>query len=140
MSKMITISAALAAIAMGFSVMAQEITPRPEQQIIRKDLLTALIGDRSVGRVEIKQIDFAPDQKAGLHRHPCPVVGYVARGTILFQSEGQPPKSLPEGSVFFERANSKILHFDNASPRDPATFIAFYLLGKDDQKLIEMLE
>ena len=145
MSKVITICAAhlianLTVSAMGFFAMAQEAMPRGEQQIIRKDLLTALVGDKSVGRVEIKQIDFAPDQKTGVHQHPCPVVGYVARGTILFQVEGQPPKSLPEGSAFFEPANTKIVHFDNASPRAPATFIAFYLLGNDDQKLIEMLE
>jgi hypothetical protein len=47
---------------------------------------------------------------------------------------------LPEGSAFLEPVNSKIVHFDNASSREPATFIAFYLLGEDDQKLIEMLE
>jgi quercetin dioxygenase-like cupin family protein len=130
----------LAAVAMGFSVMAQEERPRPSQQIIRKDILTALIGDTHVGRVEIKQIDFAPDQMTGLHRHPCPVVGYVAHGTILFQVEGKPPRALSEGDAWFEPANSKIVHFDNASSREPATFIAFYLLGKDDRNLIEMLE
>jgi quercetin dioxygenase-like cupin family protein len=130
----------LAATATGFSAMAHEEGPRPLQQIVRKDKLTALIGNRNVGRVDIKQIDFAPDQKTGLHRHPCPVVGYVAHGTILFQVEGEPPKSLSEGDAWFEPAGSKIVHFDNASSRDPATFIAFYLLDKDDQKLIEMLE
>jgi quercetin dioxygenase-like cupin family protein len=145
MSKLITKSAVLsigllAATIMGSSVMAQEATSRSPQQIIRKDVLTALIGDRSVGRVEIKQIDFAPGQKTGLHRHPCPVVGYIAQGTILFQVEGQPPKSLSAGDAWFEPASGKILHFDNASSQDPATFIAFYLLGKDDRTLIEMLE
>lgn len=97
--------------------MAQEATPRPEQTIVRKDMLTALIGERSIGMVEIKRINVAPSQKAELHQDPCPVVGYVARGTILFQVEGQPPKSLAGGSAFFEPANSKIVHFDNASPR-----------------------
>jgi quercetin dioxygenase-like cupin family protein len=145
MSKLITKSAVLsirllAAATMGSSVMAQEATPHPSQQIIRKDILTAPIGDRSVGRVEIKQIDFTPGQKTGLHRHPCPVVGYIAQGTILFQVEGQPPKSLSAGDAWFEPPGGKILHFDNASSQDPATFIAFYLLGKDDRKLIEMLE
>jgi quercetin dioxygenase-like cupin family protein len=146
MSKLFTTSTLLlftvlfAANAPSGNLNAEEAQPQPKPQIIRKDLLTALIGDRSVGRVEIKQIDFAPNQKGGLHLHPCPVVGYVAHGTILFQIEGQPPKSLPEGSAFFEPAHTKIVHFDNASSTDPATFVAFYLLGKDDQKLIEMLE
>lgn len=146
MSKLITIPVVFsigwfAAAATGFSAMAREETSEPSRQIvIRKDILTALTGDRSVGRVEIKRIDFAPGQKTGLHRHPGPVVGYVAHGTILFQVEGQPPMSLSEGDAWFEPADSKIVHFDNASSQDPATFIAFYLLGKDDQKLIEMLE
>lgn len=145
MSKLITKSAVLsigllAAATMGSSVTAQEATPGHSQQIIRKDMLTALIGDRSVGRVEIKQIDFRPSQKTGLHLHPCPVVGYVAHGTILFQVEGQPPKSLSAGDAWFEPAGGKILHFDNTSSQEPATFIAFYLLGKDDRNLIEMLE
>ena len=94
----------------------------------------------TVGKVEIKQINLAPNQRTGLHRHPCPVVGYVAHGTILLQIEGEQAKSLSNGSAFFEPANTKIVHFDNASPRDPATFIAVYLLGRDDQKLIEMLD
>lgn len=121
--------------------MTQRLGSPPGQQIVRKDLLTAIIaGGKDVNRVEVKRIDFAPSQKGGLHFHPCPVVGYVATGTILFQIEGGPVTSLHAGSVFFEPANIKIVHFDNASPQEPATFVAFYLLGKDDQKLIEMLE
>ena len=42
--------------------------------IVRKELLTAAIaGRKDVARVEIKQIDFAPSQRTGLHRHPCPI-------------------------------------------------------------------
>lgn len=109
--------------------------------IVRKDLLTAAIaGRKDVARVEIKQIDFAPAQRTGLHRHPCPVVGYVAHGTIRFQVEGQPAQLLPEGSAFFEPATAKIVRFDNASTEAPATFVAFYLLGNDDRQIIEMLE
>jgi quercetin dioxygenase-like cupin family protein len=145
MSKLITKPVVLligwfVATAAGSSAVAQEPTPKPSPEIIRKDVLTALIGDRSVGKVEIKRIDFVPDQKTGLHRHPCPVVGYVAHGKILFQAEGEPPRSLSEGDAWFEPAGSRIVHFDNGSSQDPATFIAFYLLGKDDEKLIEMLE
>jgi quercetin dioxygenase-like cupin family protein len=121
--------------------MAQNTSSPPGQQIVRKDLLTAIIAaGKDVSRVEIKQIDFAPGQRSGSHLHPCPVVGYVARGTILFQIEGRPAESLQAGSAFFEPANVKIPHFDNASSQEPAEFVAFYLLGKDDQKLIEMLE
>jgi quercetin dioxygenase-like cupin family protein len=108
--------------------------------IVRKDLLTALIaGEKDIARVEIKEIVLAPSQQTGLHRHPCPVVGYVAAGTIRFQVEGDPAELLPAGSAFFEPADARIAQFDNASAQEPATFIAFYLLGRNDRQIIEML-
>ena len=64
------------------------------QTIIRKPLLTALLEElKTVRTVEIKQIDFAPSQKTGLHNHPCPVVGYIEKGTVLFQVEGEEPRT-----------------------------------------------
>ncbi|MGH8199242.1 MAG: hypothetical protein ACREVO_02565 [Steroidobacteraceae bacterium] len=47
---------------------------------------------------------------------------------------------LPAGSAFFEPANTRVLHFDNASSQEAATFIAYYLLGDGNEQLIEMLE
>jgi quercetin dioxygenase-like cupin family protein len=125
---------------MGASIMARDDDAHPEPQILRKHLLTAVTGAREIGKVEIRQIDLAPGQKTGLHRHPCPVVGYVAEGVILFQTEGEEPRTLSAGNAFFEPADARILHFDNASPQEPVRFIAFYLLGNDDEKLIEMLD
>ena len=108
--------------------------------IVRRDLLTALIaGEKDVARVEIKEIDLTPNRQTGLHHPPCPVVGYVAAGTIGFQVEGAPAQLLPAGSTFFEPADARIAQFDNASAHEPARFIAFYLLGRDDRTLIEML-
>ena len=72
------------------------MNPAPERQtIIRIPLLTALLDSvKTTKRIEIKQIDFAPSQATGLHNHPCPVVGYIARGSVNFQVEGEPPKTL----------------------------------------------
>jgi len=114
--------------------------PSPSS-IVRKELLTAVIaGRKDVARVEINQITLAPSQRAGVHRHPIPVGGYVARGKIQFQIEGRPVQLLSEGRAFFEPAGVKIERFDNASTEEPATFVAFYLLGPDDRQLIELLE
>jgi quercetin dioxygenase-like cupin family protein len=95
---------------------------------------------RQVSRVEVKQIDLQPGQETGRHLHPIPVVGYIAKGAIRFQLEGGPILVLPAGSAFFEPANVRVLHFDNASTQEPAMFIAYYLLGKEDERLIEMLD
>jgi quercetin dioxygenase-like cupin family protein len=109
--------------------------------IRRKPLLTAVLGgDRSIQRVEIKQVELPPGQLTGLHLHPCPVVGYVAAGAINFQIEGQPIQHLRSGDAFFEPRDARVAHFDNASASDAATFIAFYLLGTDEDRLIEMLD
>jgi len=112
--------------------------PSP-QAIVRKPLLTAIIeGQKLVDRVEIKEIEFVANQSTGLHLHPCPVVGYIAEGTILFQVEGQPAKVLKAGDVFFEPANTRIIHFDNPT-EERTKFICYYLLGKEDRDVIKML-
>jgi len=110
-------------------------------KIERKALLTVLM-DRveSIERVEVKSITLAPAQRTGLHRHPCTVVGYIAEGTISFQIEGQPAKLLKQGDAFHEAVGARMLRFDNASETAPATFIAFYLLGPGEGRLIELLD
>jgi quercetin dioxygenase-like cupin family protein len=111
------------------------------QKIIRKPLLTASLDPvKTTQRVEIKQIDFVPGQATGLHNHPCPVVGYIAKGSVSFQVEGEALKTLHEGEAFFEPPNKTMLHFDNASDTEPMTFIAFYLLNENEHELIRMME
>ena len=97
----------------------------------RHDLLTAALDNsRLVDRVDIKRIDLEPGQATGSHRHPCPVVGHILSGSIQFQIEGRPAKTLRAGDAFFEPANLRIRSFDNLSAREPATFVAYYLLGR----------
>ncbi len=104
-----------------------------EDPVMRTDLMTAFLDGRSVSRVDIKQITLSPGQAAPRHYHPCPVVGYVAAGTLLFQAEGSEPVTIPQGGAFFEPAGHTILHFDNASSTEPMTFIAFYLRAGEEE-------
>src|ERR1700761_884156 len=111
------------------------------QTIFRKPLFTAVLEQsKKVGKVEIKEIVFQPGQKTGLHFHPCPVVGYIAEGSVAFQIEGAEEKLLRAGDAFFEPPNTKILKFDNASDTKGMKFVAFYLLDATEDELIRMLE
>lgn len=113
------------------TVMAQQTQPS------RKDLLTAFV-DQHVTSVEIKEVTLPAGQAAPKHLHPCPVVGHVVSGTVLFQIEGEEPKFLKEGDAFYEPRSKTILHFDNASKEKPLTFVAFYL-KEAGEKNIQLL-
>jgi quercetin dioxygenase-like cupin family protein len=115
--------------------------PKRSKEIYRKPLYTAVLEQaKRVGKVEIKEIVFQPSQKTGLHYHPCPVVGFIAEGTVSFQIDGGEERTLRAGDAFFEPPNVKILKFDNASDSKGMKFIAFYLLDVSEEQLIEMLE
>lgn len=111
---------------------------KPQIPIIRKHLLTAELGLKQVTSVEIKEITFEPGQQGGLHLHPCPVTGYIVKGTAVMQIKDQAEQVLKAGDAFYEPADVHILQFSNYSVTEPMTFIAFYLLN-GQQELIKML-
>jgi quercetin dioxygenase-like cupin family protein len=109
--------------------------------ILRESLLSAaLAAQPAVARVEMTRIQLAPSQQTGLHLHPCDVVGCVLEGRIRFAVEGERERDLGPGDAFHEPANARVAHFDNASPDEPATFVACYLLPQGEERLIVMLD
>ena len=114
--------------------MAQE-----KQSASRKDLMTAILSSQEVSKVEIKEVTMPAGAAAAYHLHPCPVVGYIVSGKVLFQEEGKKPVILKTGDAFYEPKNKAIMHFDNASDTDPLVFIAFYL-KQGNEDLITLLQ
>jgi quercetin dioxygenase-like cupin family protein len=109
------------------------------QPVQRKQLLTAVLGNRNVSAVDVREIRLAPGQQAGRHLHPCAVLGYIVEGTAIYQIEGETAQVLPAGSAFYEPADTVIANFGNASETASMQFVAFYLLD-GEQELIRMLE
>lgn len=109
-----------------------------EQTIIRRPLLSTELHNKTVTRVDVREIVFQPGQETGLHKHPCPVFGYIAEGEAILQIEGKPPQHLTTGCAFYEPAETVISRFDNASAKNTMRFICHYLL-EGEQELIEML-
>lgn len=90
-------------------------------------LLTATFEPRQVVQVEVGDFHFKPGQLAPIHTHTAPAVGYVAKGEIIYQIEGEEPQILREGDAFYEPAGPRIMRFDNASATEEAIFLDFNL-------------
>ena len=101
--------------------------------------MTAVLGNRNVTSVDVREIRLVPGQQAGRHLHPCAVLGYIVEGTAIYQIEGEAAQVLPAGSAFYEPAETVIANFGNASEVESMQFVAFYLLD-GQQDLITMLE
>jgi len=109
-----------------------------QNTIVHRPLLRADLNNKNVTRIDVREIIFEPGQETGLHRHPCPVFGYIAEGEAVLEVRGEPAQKLPTGSAFYEPAGKVIARFDNASPCEKMRFICYYLL-EGEQELIEML-
>lgn len=110
-----------------------------ENLIQREKLLTVNLDDKQeLSKVEITKVTLPPSGTADYHLHPCPVVGYVVSGELLFQIEGEEKQILNMGKAFYEPKDKPILHFDNASDSEPLVFLAYYLL-EDNEEMIKIL-
>jgi len=110
-----------------------------QNNINRKELLNAVIGERTISSVKVVEIEFSAGQKAPYHKHPCPVVGTIIAGTCLVQVEGKEPQILKAGDAFYEPADTPIVHFDNYSETEPMRFVAYYL-SHEEKELTEILQ
>lgn len=99
-------------------------------------LLTANFEPREVIKIEAGDFHFVPGQVAPIHTHAAPAIGYVAKGEILYQVEGEKPRLLREGEAFYEPVGPRILRFDNASATEEAIFIDFNLQQQDEPFIV----
>lgn len=130
----------LAALAVPVLVSASFIhantTATKDHKVTSTKLLSANFDARDVVQIEAGSFHFLPGQIAPLHTHQAPAIGYVAKGAILYQVEGEKPQLLNEGDAFYEPVGPKILRFDNASATKKAVFIDFNFQQKDEPFIV----
>jgi quercetin dioxygenase-like cupin family protein len=80
------------------------------------------------GMVEV--VDFAPGEVSEPHRHNADLFVYVLEGTIVTQVEGEAPKNLKAGDVFYESPTDVHIVSRNASATKPAKLLVFYVKDK----------
>ena len=118
-------AAALATSFLAAAFLAGNANAGPTANSIK--LLTANFVSRQVVKIEAGDFHFLPGQVAPIHTHSAPAVGYVTKGAIIYQVEGEKPQILRAGDVFFEPVGPRILRFDNLSATEEAIFIDFNL-------------
>lgn len=77
-------------------------------------------------RAILVEVNYAPGEKDKPHSHPCPVIGYVAQGSIRFQVRGGPETVYKTGESFYEPPNGVHQVSANASDTEPARLIAYF--------------
>ncbi len=84
--------------------------------------------DGSHLRAIVVEVNYAPGEADKPHSHPCTVIGYVAQGAIRFQVKGGAPEVVYKaGESFYEAPNGVHQVSANASEKEPAKLIAFFI-------------
>ena len=79
-------------------------------------------------RAIVVEVNYAPGESDKPHSHPCAVIGYVAQGSLRFQVKGGGPVVIYKtGESFYEPPNGVHQVSGNASEKDSARLIAFFV-------------
>jgi quercetin dioxygenase-like cupin family protein len=82
-------------------------------------------------RAIVVEVNYAPGEADKPHSHPCTVIGYVAQGAIRFQVKGGPESVYKAGESFYEPPNGVHQVSANASDKEPARLVAFFVCDHD---------
>lgn len=74
----------------------------------------------------VARAEFVPGGQAGKHTHPGEELGYVVEGSLELIVEGQPPKTLKAGDVFFIPAG--VVHDARNVGSGKAAVLATYIV------------
>jgi quercetin dioxygenase-like cupin family protein len=90
--------------------------------------LPALDGQQLIAT--LVEVTYPPGGANPAHRHPCPVIGYVLEGAVRMQVQGQAERIFKPGETFFESPADVHAVSANASPSEPARFLAYFVCDR----------
>ncbi|MGH9544438.1 MAG: cupin domain-containing protein [Terriglobales bacterium] len=91
-------------------------------------------------RAIVVEVNYAPGEADKPHSHPCTVIGYVAQGAIRFQVRGGPETAYKAGESFYEAPNGVHQVSANASDKEPAKLIAFFICDHETPLTVPPLD
>jgi quercetin dioxygenase-like cupin family protein len=96
--------------------------------------------DGSHLRAIVVEVNYAPGEADKPHSHPCTVIGYVAQGEIRFQIKGGTESVYKAGESFYEPPNGVHQVSANASDKEPAKLIAFFICDHDTKLTVPPMD
>jgi quercetin dioxygenase-like cupin family protein len=100
--------------------------------------LPALDGDHL--KAVLLEVRYGPGEASTPHSHPCALVGYVVEGSLRTQVQGQAEMIYKAGQSFYEAPNGVHLVSANASTREPAKFLAYFICDREAPLSLEVPE
>ena len=82
-------------------------------------------------KVSVVEVAYGPGESSPPHTHPCPAVGYVVAGAVRMQVKGEPEVVYRAGESFYEAPNGTHLVSANASDKESAKFLAYFVCDRD---------
>jgi quercetin dioxygenase-like cupin family protein len=87
--------------------------------------------------VQAVRVDYEPGGSSRAHRHPAGAYVYVMDGSVEFGVDGRDPVLLKAGDPFYEPPGALHSVSRNASQDQPASFIAFFVLGEGQDPTVD---
>ena len=82
-------------------------------------------------KATVVEVTYGPGESSPPHSHPCAVIGFVLEGTLRTQVQGEPEAIYKTGESFYEAPNRVHQVSANASQKDLAKFIAYFVCDRE---------
>jgi quercetin dioxygenase-like cupin family protein len=82
-------------------------------------------------QVKVVEVRYEAGGSSAPHSHPCPVIGHVLEGAVRMQVKGEPEATYKAGESFYEAPNGVHLVSANASDKEPARFLAYFVCDRE---------
>lgn len=82
-------------------------------------------------KATLVEVRYSPGGSSPPHSHPCPVIGYVVKGTLRNQVAGEPVRTYRAGETFYEPPNGVHAVSANASQTDSVIFLAYFTCDRE---------
>jgi quercetin dioxygenase-like cupin family protein len=115
----------LSAIVAAASALQGQTAPEARTRTLFSQPLPQLDGAHL--KVTTVEVTYPPGGASAPHSHPCPVIGYVLRGAVRMQVKGGPVSIFRPGESFYEAPNGTHQVSANASTKEPAVFLAYFV-------------